>query len=371
MPSLDLPTRLDLFARGRAYVLQRATKIDPIQVDTEGSDVNIYVGVASVIGDHIVKQLGYRTSTLFLDGCETDDDLARYAFDRYKLLSKGASPARTTAVLKRVTGGLAGDLPIGTRILTKNNTEYQLSQVASFSASSTEVRADCRASQAGKATQVGRDQFVRLAKPGDVFDPSITVTNPQAAAGGEDAETLDVFRERVRDYWRTARRGILAAVEYGATTVPGVVSAQAVEALTPTALPARVINLYIADSSGVASDALARLVQTALLEYRGGGVAVLIYTSLPLIVDIELALRFTAGVDTITLSDNVRAAVVEFVNSLPVNGVLYRADLFSVLRRYVTDGLVPDSGSIVAPVGDLVPAVGQTIRTTTANVVLV
>ena len=39
-------------------------------------------------------------------------------------------------------------------------------------------------------------------------------------------------------------------------------------------------------------------------------------------------------------------------------------DSYTVLQRFKQDGLIPSEGNIVAPAGDLFPAVGQTIRTT-------
>ncbi len=118
----------------------------------------------------------------------------------------------------------------------------------------------------------------------------------------------------------------------------------------------------------MASDALAEEVAVALEDYRAAGITVLIWTSIPLVISIVLDLVFVAGVDTRTLSDQIRAAMFEFVNSLPVNGVLGIGQLFSVLQRFAGDGLVIRSSTIVEPVGDLVPAVGQTLRTTLANV---
>lgn len=53
---LDLPTRLDLYALGRDYVIQRATRIDPSQVDVQGSDVNVVVGSASYVAYQLVLQ---------------------------------------------------------------------------------------------------------------------------------------------------------------------------------------------------------------------------------------------------------------------------------------------------------------------------
>jgi len=111
-------------------------------------------------------------------------------------------------------------------------------------------------------------------------------------------------------------------------------------------------------------------VETALDDYRAAGIAVIISTSIPLIVQIQLQLTFQAGIDTVTLSNTIQGSVVEFVNSLPVNGPLYISQLYSVLQRFAGDGLIPSQTSIVSPVGDLVPAVGQTIRTVSSQVVL-
>lgn len=364
----DLPTRLDLYSIGRDYLLQRAQRIDPQQVDVAGSDSNIFVGSQSVVGDVLTKQIGYSMSKHFLDGAE-DDDLDRLAFDRYGLTRKGASAARGTVKFSRLSAaGGAGTIPIGTKLTSLTGVEYTTLTAASFSLGSLETVADVRASQAGKATQVGAHAIRGFSQPGQIFDRTIQVDNPLTTAGGEDVETDDVFRSRIRNFWNTARRGILGAIETGALTVPGVVSASAIEVLTGGAQPARVVNLFIADSSGVASAALGRLVATTLNEYRAAGIAVVIFTSLPFIQSIVLALEFRSGVDSLTLSDVVKGAVVEFINSLPVNGPLLIGQLFTVLQRFEPDGLIPTQASIVSPAGDLFPDVGQTFRTTPDNV---
>lgn len=368
----DFPSRLDLFALGRDYVLQRATRIDPEQVNVDGSDVNIIVASSSQIGFALVLQLAQRVNSLLLDGA-IGEDLDRYAFDRYQLTRKGASAAVGTVRFFRtaVTAG-AGSVPIGTRLQTLTGVEYITTTQATFGATDFDATASVRAVEAGKVTQVGANQIRRIASPAALFDPSLQVNNDAAMAGGEDAEDDDTFRERIRDFFSTVRRGTLSAIEFGATVVAGVVSAQAIEALDPnTGNPARVVNLYIADGSGVASAALGAQVRASLEDFRAAGITVLTSTSLPQIVEIQLDLTFRAGVDTTTLAENIRAAVVEFVNSLPVNGTLYRAQLFSVLQRFQADGLIPDQNAIAAPAGDLVPAVGQTLRTTLSNVTIV
>ena len=369
---MDLPTRLDLYSIGRSYVVGRARKIDPSQVDTKGSDVNLFVGLSSVVGDSLIRQLGYRTGALFLDGAE-GEELDRYAYDRYTtLFRKGASPARGSITIRRANAlAGAGSVPIGTTVRTDTAIEYVTTTVATFSIGALSATCNVRAVQAGKATQVGQNAIKRFSRPELLFDASLVPSNEtQATAGGEDQENDDLFRARIRDFWRTARRGVVGAIEFGALTVAGVVSAMAVEALSEAGQPARIVNLYIADSSGVASDALAEEVSIALLDYRAAGITVLIFTSLPQLVDIELRLRFAADVNTRLLSDQIRSAVFEFVNSLPVNAPLYIGELNSVLQRFVSDGLILDQSTIVLPVGDLVPDIGQTIRTTLDRVVI-
>lgn len=366
----DLPTRLDLYSIGRAYVRQRAKKLDPNVIDTEGSDANLIIGGSSAMGQAVVNQLGYGISRLFMESC-FDDDLDRWMQDRYggMLPRKGASPARGEVQFTRtsIVNG-AGDIPIGTRVSTLTGIEYITTQVATFGASSTSAKARVRAVQAGKSQQVGENTIGKFSLPQLIFDPLISVNNSAATAGGEDKETDDQYKERGRKFWKNARRGTVGAIEQGALAVPGVTSAMAIEALDGGGRPARVINLFIADSTGVASDALAADVMVELEEWRAGGITVLIFTSAPLIVDIVYKLAFVANTDTATLSDIIRAATVELVNSGPVNGTLSVGSLYSLLQRYVDDGLIMSKDSIVSPTGDLVPAVGQTIKTTLANV---
>lgn len=367
---MDLLSRADLHGIARDIVLTRATRLDPAQVDIEGSDANLIVGISSVLAAQVINQLAYRTAALTLDGSD-GEDLDRYAYDRYQLTRKGASAALgTERIFRASTAAGAGSIPTGTKLTTLTGVEYITVTTASLGAADLTTSATVRAVQAGKATQVSAGQISRFSSAGTLFDRTLQATNDAATAGGEDAEDDETFRDRIRDFWRTARRGILAAIEFGARTVPGVVSAQAVEVLSPDGSVARLVQLFIADSTGVASDALAAQVRISLGDYRAAGIQVLVSPSLPLIVSITLDLTFRANVDTATLTDQIKSAIVAFVNSLPVNGPMYRAELFSVLQRFTDDGLIVNDGTLVLPTGDLIPATGQTIRTTTSSVLI-
>jgi hypothetical protein len=196
-----------------------------------------------------------------------------------------------------------------------------------------------------------------------LFDQSITVTNPLPTAGGEDVETDDLLRNRARNFWNTARRGVLAAITQGALNVAGVVSATSIEALNVLGQPARLVELYIADSTGVANAQLTQLVQTSLNDYRGAGIYVAIFGSIPVMVPISLNLVFQAGVDTVAVGALVVAGIVGYVNTLPVNGVLSVNALGTVLQRFGASGLDTVNSSVLSPVGNLVPAIGTTLRT--------
>ena len=363
-------SRLDLYGIGRSYVLTRAKRIDPNVIDTAGSDVNIVVGSASYMAAAVSNQVGQNTADLFLDSSE-GEALDRYAFDRYQLARKGAGAALGTVQLARPTATAGGGtIPVGTKLVTLTGIEYVTITAATFVSGALTASADVRSSQAGKNFQVGRNAIRNFATPGDIFDQTIQINNSDPTAGGEDAEDDDTFKSRVRDFWRTARRGTLGAIEFGALTVPGVTSASATEEIGSFGQPVRIVRLFISDSSGVASKALAAKVVTALNDFRAGGIFVVVDLSQPQIVDVTLRLTFVAGVDTVTLTTQVLAAIVEYVNSLGVGQTLLRGDLYSVLSRFKSSGLVVDQDTIVAPLGDLAPDAQHTIRTTQTNVTL-
>lgn len=368
---VQLSSRLDLYEVGRQYVLSHAKRIEPTQIDVVGSDINLLIGSQSYVGHAVVRQLGEQINGLLFDGCDTDDQIDRLAYDRYQMLRKGAAAALGTVQFSRPTATAgAGSIPIGTKLISLTGIEYTTTTEAAFGPASLTASADVRAAQAGKDFQLGRNNLRRFDNIGLLWDQTLQVNNLDPTAGGEPAETIDVFRERVRAFFIAAKRGTLAAIEFGAKQVAGVESAQAVEAIEIDGFPARIVRLFIADSSGIASAALAALVSTELLEYRAGGITVIVETSSPVIVPAMLRLAFRAGVNTVLLRDRVRGAYVEFVNSLGVNQTLEIGAIYAVLARFRTDGLIVSQGTLVEPVGDIVPEPGHTLRTTTSSVTI-
>lgn len=364
-------TRLDFYAIGRGTIIARAKKIDPLVVDIEGSDANIYVGAASFMAAKISQQNAEAMRSLTLDA--DGEDLDRVVVDRYQLPRKGAAAAVVPVRFFRPTAILgAGSVPAGTKLRALGGTEYITLTAGSFNVGQTDgVEVDARAVQAGFAYQVGANTIRNIQDPGLLFDPGIQVNNDVAAAGGTDREQDPQYRNRARRFWLAARRGTLGAIEQGAESVEGVESATAYEPVDEHGTPVGIVELTIADAAGVANRVLANRVRDRLREFRGGGVTVVIYTSQPQLVTVRLNLAFVANINTVAIADNVRGAIMEFINSLGANQTLYREDLGAVLSRFRDQGLIPNDTSIVEPVGDLVPLQGRTLRARLADIQLV
>jgi len=369
----DLPTRLDYFNIGADEVAARGAvrppnqRISPTEVFTEGSDINIVVASASAMADETTRQVALRTQALFLDGA-SGEDLDRLVGDRFSptIVRKGATPAVAVLTFTRTSGPLlALALPVGTQVKTDGGVLFALTVAVVIPAGSTgPITGIAQALLAGIDGNVDALTLTAFVTP--PADPALQVTNLEPATGGDAVEIDARLRARARDFFRTARRGTLAAIEFGALTVPGVRQATAVEEVDSMGIPTGRVSLYIADANGQANAALTAAVVGALLEYRAAGVYVDVQGATPLFVPITYNLRFSAGVDTTAAFGLVQSGTVAAVNALRPNATLEVSLLFAVARS--VPGVIVLDDAVVAPVGDLVPAPGQVIRTRTALV---
>lgn len=363
----DLPTRADYVDIGADEVLQRSS-VRPVgrrlsfeEVFTEGSDINIILASASAMSEEVTRQLSVRIGALFLDSA-TGEDLDRLVADRFSptIVRKSASPAVGTVDFFRVSGPLPGlAIAAGTRLLSTSGKTFETTALATLGAGSTgPVSAPVRALEAGLGGNVAAGTLTAFVTP---IDADLQVVNPAPMAGGDDTESDASLRARARDFYRTARRGTLAAIEFGARTVPGVRQATAVEELDVNGDQTGRVFVFIADANGQANAALAAAVVTALLEYRAAGIIVDVIGAVPLFVPIQYRLQFQAQVDSTQAFAQVRAATVSQVNALAPQATLQISLLYSIARS--VPGVIVPEDAIVIPAGDLVPAAGQVIRT--------
>jgi len=364
----DLPTRQTYFQIGADEVLARSAarpigqRISAEEVFTEGSDINIVTASASAMAEEVTRQLALREKVLLLDGA-SGIDLDRIVGDRFSptVVRKQAVPSVVPLIISRSLGPLAAiTLPIGTKVRTGSSFEFATTSAVSLAAGSTgPVTVLAEATVAGTAGNVAAGTITQFSEP--PADPNLIVVNEELAAGGDDEEKDPALRARARDFFRQARRGTLGAIEFGALTVPGVRQASAIEEVDPGGLPTGRVSIFVADAQGQANSALVTAVLLALLEYRAAGIIVDVLSAIPEFVSIRFRLRFSASVNTTVAAESVRLAAVAAVNVLRPNAVLPVSLLFAAARS--VPGVIVLDDAIVAPVGDLVPALGQVIRT--------
>lgn len=373
----DLPTRTDLFDAGAREIVARsaarapARRISPEALYTEGTDINILTAGASAMAEDVLRQHARGTAALYLDSSE-DEDLDRLVTDRYgrELARKEASPGLVPLTITRTSGAFpGGSLSAGARVRTPAGLEFELRTAVGITAgSSGPFSVTARAVLAGSASNAAANTITQFSST--PFDSNLQVTNDVAATGGADRETDAAYRGRARTFFTAARRGIKAAIEFGALTVPGVALATAEEELDSSGIQTGNVFVYIADVNGQANAVLTQQVLDALIEYRCLGIPPFVIGAVPEYVPITWRLRFETGVDQALAFEQVRFGTVALVNQTRPNSPLETSLLFAIARR--VPGVIVRSDALVTPLGDIYPsATGRIIRTTTELVTLV
>ena len=369
---MTFPTRAQLFQTGVTVAVTRGALRPPSErltadaINTPGSDANIVNAQASFMADAVSAAAAQGLADLYLDSAE-GPALDRLVADRFSptVVRKDATPAVVTLTLARAVPLVSTPVtvPAGT-LFQAFGVQFALSTAATLSGFATLTTVVAQAVQSGQSGNVGAGTITQPVSP--LPSPALTAGNTEPAAGGSDTETDSSLRARARDFFRTARRGTLQAIAFGALTVGGVAAATAVEELDAMGLPTGVVSVYIADSNGQGNAALAAAVVQALLEYRAAGIVVQVIASVPYMQPIELHLGTVAGYDTRAVFAAVQQAVVAAVNSLRPNQTLERSLLFSVCRS--VQGVIVGADAIVVPATDVVPIGTQIIRTSASIV---
>lgn len=356
---MDLPNRSDLFAVAREYVRTAPnTRINPALIDVDGSNINLDVGSSAVMGEALTASWARCARDLFL-GTAEGDGLDRYVFDRFGMTRKSAAPASVALTLARPTFAAGGGVVnAGARVTTASGSIFALQTDVTFGAT------DLTQPAVGIAQVVGPTQNVPagsltawLDQP---FDATITVTNPTGAAGGTLTESDAQLRARAAVFFLTIRRGVLAAIQFCATTVPGVSVSTAFEILNPgSGFPAAAVELIVADDDGGASPTMIQGVIDALLAFRAGGIPVFVTGGTVVFEPVSYHLSFASGIDTVAATAQVRAVASAFSQFLRPGQTLLRSDLFAAARA--VPGTIVGADALPVPVGDIVPVSNSTI----------
>lgn len=366
----DLPNRLSLFQVGRRFITTSPDPlINPAVVDVSGSDLNLLVGAASLMGEEVVSAIAACMQGLWVETA-TRDKLARVAFDRYGLVIQSANPATVDLLLSRPPPGspTPGTYAASSRIQTADGTQFFTNVDAVFGSTATSVTVAATAVVAGPGGNVKANTLTSFADP--PFDSNLTVTNPASAAGGQDAETDDDFKARIRGFFPTLRRGTLGAIEFGARQVPGVAVARAIEVVNPYGVPSGAVQLIVGDRDGGFSSLMLQAVRDILIQYRAAGIPVFVTGGIVTNVPVTWDLDFAAGVDTSARAEEVRAVTVAVSQFLAGGETLLRSSLIAGARA--VPGVIVRDTSLVTPAGDVVPTdVSQLLRVDPSTVTFI
>lgn len=309
----------------------------------------------------------------FLDGC-SGDALTALASDRYNIERDEASFAQVTVAFTRTSGGADGSIPVGTRIATAFDAR---GNAVAFTTDAGIVVGNtlngpfevlCTAEVAGRD---GNIQAVTLTRIEDtLFDSTFTVTNADAAAGGNDAQSDEDLRVECRSFFSTLRRGTKAAVEFGAKQVASVANARAIEA---SGGGGGVV--YVSDSDGNSNLQMLSDVEVELENWRPFGATVTITGGEQLLVSIDLSLVVREGFSVDSRADDIIAAVESRINKLRAGETLYLDMLVAAVIAIAPDDIldvvfdaITVDGSAADPDDNVEPTAVQVIRPDTVTV---
>ena len=358
--STIFPTRSDLFATGRAAVAGTPNiKINPAVIDVPGSDLNLVVGVPSVMAEEVSARGAMALRGAFAE-LARGAALDRVLYDRYGLLRNSAGPSTVDLLLARpTTSGGAGTIEAGAVGQTSDGVQFALDTDAVFYASTVGVNVTGTALVAGVGGNTPANTISQWAT--SIFDSTITITNPKPAAGGVDAEDDIAFLGRARGFFPTVARGTLGAIEFAAKQVPGVAVATATEIVNPSnGYPAAIVQLVIGDANGNATTDMVTAVANALLGFRAGGIYVWVITGTVFQQAVVWQLAFQTGINEALAISRMRAvtvAVSQFLPPGPANGSLLVSSLTAAAKS--VPGVIIGQNALVLPAGDVVPTNAQ------------
>lgn len=372
---ITFPTDIDFdniaLAVFQAYSSNSNVRLKASKLTEQGSDLNLVVNSGKGMASEAIRQLKLVMQTN-LFATTTGADLDALAWDRFQLPRKPQSYASIFLVFTRanVTAG-AGTIVAGTQFTTSTGIIFSLIYDVVFGASDLTQDGYGLAIIAGPGAnniQPSTPTSPAFTATTSLFDTTITISNPYVSAGGSLIETDAQFFSRIQNFYLTQQRGTLPAIRQGALTIMGVYNAYAYDIIDPgTGEPSGMAGLIIADQNGNSTQVMVNAVNQALLNYRAAGIYVSVVGGTESDVSITIHVSYTSGIDTLAARQAVMNAIVAAVNNLQPGQTLYLASIISAAASI--QGVVVSNNAISVPVGDIVPAVGQVLRTNTRLII--
>lgn len=317
---VELPTFDELYEVGKAEIQER----NPLLTDfSEGSNLDAVTGGGAALADETIRLLVELFSHQFVDTA-AGEDLEALALDRFGLTRNPA--AASVGTLTYTRGAASGVLTISAGNVYKATVNgvsvtFAADVDTDLAADEDEVdfTATCTATGPTGNVAIGTVTTIVDAVVGDT---GATVTNADRFVGGAVEETDDAFRDRIRRYFGTLRKGTVAALEAAALAVPGV-SFAAVDESNAAPADGAYVSVYVGDPDARGNDALSALVDAALEDVRAAGIDVRTTAADRDEISLSMTLYVRAGADTGGIGTAARAAVLAYTDSLPPNTSFY------------------------------------------------
>jgi len=376
---MDLPSFPDLMRIGQTEALVRNPRLSMEEVARVGSDLNILIASGAAMADEVTGQLASLRGDLFV-GTARGAALDRLITDRYPdLIRKQAAPSfgyLTFSFTPAVVGAFT--IPEGTVATTADG--IQFGTVGSFSVAigAASIRVPIRSVVAGASQKASANKIVNLTST-IAGSPAVgmTVSNEAATFGGEDRELDGDYALRYRLYYLAARRATVGAIEQAILSVAGIVKVTVLENLDILGRPIGYVQAVVADTyteqfvtastvpPGYAAQlaSLRTQLDALLREWRAAGVGVVVTFAQVVIQPIKLSLNYTAGADADAVRAIVITTLIQLVNNLRPGQVLVLQTMRDAISKI--SGLYYTGGEFLSPIGNVVPAPGQVLRTST------
>ena len=181
------------------------------------------------------------------------------------------------------------EIPAGTVCMNAGGVRFQTTQGAVLEAGELTVDVPAEAMESGASGNVSPGTVVLMAVPPAGIE---RCTNPEAFAGGTDAESDEALRQRILDsYWRLPNGANVAYYEQTAMGYPGVAAATAVG----RARGLGTVDVYVATAAGVPEEDLLEEIEADLQKKREIAVDLQVLAPEEETVNITVAIQAAQG----------------------------------------------------------------------------
>ncbi len=246
------------------------------------------------------------------------------------------------------------EIPAGFTVGRADGVDYEVVLGGEIPAGESSVTLSALCTVAGA---VGNSPANTVIFPRASLPTLISVTNPQAAKGGQDEEPLDDQKARFARYIASVHRATRAALEAAALAVATDAGERATEvrildAVYKEGLLPGYVEVWVDDGFATASLALIDAIQAELERYRAAGAVHATYAVTPVSVDVTYELD--GDPDDLEACDQ---AARDYVRGLRIGQKVSRENLITALTNAATRS---KEVTLLAPEADV--PVGQTQR---------